>query len=127
MSPGGSDSRITGSAVEDAAASYLESIGYRVMERNYRARVGEIDIVAIDDGTLVFVEVRYRKASSLVSPEESLTRRKVRRLELTARRYLAERAIGGSAPIRFDLCAVSDAGRSIRVLRNIVGFGQALG
>ncbi|MGE5578712.1 MAG: YraN family protein [Bacillota bacterium] len=123
---GGSDSRITGSAMEDAAAAYLRSTGYEVIERNYRARVGEIDIVAKDNGTLVFVEVRYRKPSSMVSPEESLTREKARRLRLAARRYLAEREISDGVPVRFDLCAVSDGGRSFQVLRNIIGFGQAL-
>jgi len=123
---GGSDPKITGSAMEDAAAFYLTSAGYQVIERNYRARVGEIDIVAEDNGTIVFVEVRYRKPSSLVSPEESLTKEKARRLQLAARRYLADRGIGDGVPVRFDLCAVSDGGRSFQVLRNIIGFGQAV-
>lgn len=112
--------------MEDAAAFYLRSAGYEVLERNYRSRVGEIDIVAEDNGTIVFVEVRYRKPSSLVSPEESITKEKARRLKLAARRYLAEQGIGDGVPVRFDLCAVSDGGRSFQVLRNVIGFGQAL-
>lgn len=98
-------------AGEDAAAVYLQKAGYRIIERNFRCRFGEIDAVALLDEMLVFVEVRYRRKGGLVTGEESVSREKVRRLRLAIRRYLAERAVPeANTPIRVDLCVVPDAG-----------------
>lgn len=108
--------------MEDAAALYLAKIGYEVLERNYRSRFGEIDIVGRHDGLLVFVEVKYRKPGSLVSAEESVTREKARRIRLTVRRYTAEKGIDDRIPIRIDLCVVGDGGRSFQVLAGVIEF-----
>lgn len=108
--------------MEEAAARYLVERGYLVIERNYRGRFGEIDIIAKQGETLVFVEVRYRKSGALVSPEESLTREKARRIRLTVRRYVGERGIGDRVPLRVDLCVVTDSGRSLQILPGIIEF-----
>ncbi len=115
-------SRVVGAAMEEAAASHLVECGYRVIERNYHSRFGEIDIVAADGDTLVFVEVKYRKTGSLVSPLESLTREKAHRIRLTVRQYLGRRGVDCRVPVRVDLCVVTDNGRSLQVLPGVVEF-----
>lgn len=95
----------TGRAGEDYAALWLENHGYRVVGRNYHSRYGEIDIIAENAQYIVFVEVKTRQAGGLVSPEESVTRRKQEKLLLTAQQYLAR----NPTPLqpRFDLAAVT--------------------
>ena len=58
---------------EDLARSHLESMGYTILEPNYRTRSGEVDLIAEFEGVLIFVEVRTRTGSAFGSPEESLT------------------------------------------------------
>ena len=65
--------RQTGSFYEDRAAEYLESIGYDILCRNFYGKGGEIDIVAKDNETLVFVEVKYRSSVRYGFPEEAVT------------------------------------------------------
>ncbi|NTW15484.1 MAG: YraN family protein [Candidatus Moranbacteria bacterium] len=88
----------TGRRGEDAAARYLRSKGYRILERNYRngrgKAVGEVDIVASDDRGIVFVEVKARIADASVEevfPEEAITPSKLRKLARVAEEYLRER------------------------------------
>jgi putative endonuclease len=76
---------------EEHAARYLRSLGYRVRERNYRTRSGEIDIVAEHKGALVFVEVKARSATDFAEPRESVTRAKQRQVARVATSYLGAR------------------------------------
>lgn len=103
------EARAAGFAKEDEACAFLERNGYSVIERNFRTRSGELDVVARHGELLVFVEVRYRRAGSLVSAEESITREKARRIRSAVRSYLAARRIGENEPLRVDLCVVRDA------------------
>jgi len=89
-----------GAAAEALAARFLEARGVRVVERNYRCRGGEIDIVATDGATLVFVEVRLRRGSAFGGAAASITAAKQRRLALAARHYLGR--LGREPPCRFD-------------------------
>lgn len=90
---------------ERLAARYLDSIGYRVLQRNFRCPLGEIDIIAQDGETLVFVEVRTRTGDTYGTALESLTFEKLDRLKRLALYYIqAER--GGEVPCRIDLVAV---------------------
>lgn len=61
---------------EDIAAQYLQGQGYRLLQRNFRSRCGEIDIICADKQTIIFVEVKTRTSSKFGSPEESITRTK---------------------------------------------------
>lgn len=90
---------------EQAAAAYLESLGYRILARNVRYRAGEIDLVATENGFLVFVEVKTRRGSRFGSPAEAVTAEKQRRLVRLAGIYLAHRG-GNPPPCRFDVVAV---------------------
>ncbi|MFT4703079.1 MAG: putative endonuclease [Bradymonadia bacterium] len=90
---------------EDIAAEYVRSLGWTVVERGARFRVGELDIIAEDGKWLVFVEVRSLWRITTVRPEDSITRPKQRKLTLAARLYLA-RYRGRCPYARFDVVAV---------------------
>ena len=100
-----SDRRDLGIRGEELARRHLLSRGYRVLESNYRAKGGEIDVVAEKDGTLVFVEVRTRHRSGFGSPEESVTARKRARLVDAAQEYL-QTSGAEDRDWRIDLVAV---------------------
>ena len=84
---------------EARAARYLECRGQRVLERNFRVRGGEIDLVCKDGKTLVFVEVRWRTNRNFGGAAASITTGKQRRIILAARHYLARH---GDCDCRFD-------------------------
>ena len=88
-----------GRAGERAAAAYLVSEGYHVVERNYRCRRAEVDLIVQRDGTLVFVEVRTRCDELFGRPEETLTTAKLRRLQRHAQAYAAWRYWSGACRI----------------------------
>jgi putative endonuclease len=90
---------------EEEAARYLAGQGYCLLERNFRCPHGEMDIIALDGRTLVFVEVRSRATDNFGLPQESVGRQKQARLRRVARYYLA--ASGGHrGPVRFDVLAI---------------------
>jgi putative endonuclease len=93
-----------GREAESLAARYLESRGLRLIERNFRIRGGEIDLIMQDQRTLVFVEVRQRSRSDFGGAAASITLTKQRRLILAARHYLAGRP---ACDCRFD-CILID-------------------
>lgn len=100
-----------GEAGERAAAEYLERKGYRILHRHYRFGRGEIDIIARDGGTIVFVEVKTRSGSGYGEPEEAVTPSKVKQVRKIAAAYLAQRRIG-ECDCRFDVIAVlAEGGR----------------
>lgn len=89
MTSAGFNRKQKGRAAEDAAALYLAAKGYRIIERNWSCRAGEIDIIAERDGRLVFVEVRSRSGSMAQgTPEEAVTLRKIEQVRRTAGVYL---------------------------------------
>lgn len=96
----------TGRRAEELAAAFLERAGLRIVARNWRRPEGELDLVADDAGTCVFVEVRSRTGATLGHPLESITLEKRRRVIRSARLYLSE----GPAPAtgyRFDVIAIT--------------------
>lgn len=91
---------------ETAAAHLLESIGYQIIGRNVRFRAGELDLIARDGATLVFVEVKTRLSATAGAGEEAITPAKQRQLARLAEIYLA--AQGGPPPLcRFDVVIVT--------------------
>ncbi|HOV78583.1 MAG TPA: YraN family protein [Bacillota bacterium] len=95
----------TGAKGEEVAAEYLERNGYRLLSKNYSCRFGEIDMVAMDRETLVFVEVRSCSGEKYGPPEESITRRKQLKLRQLAWHYLKAEGKTGSS-CRFDVISV---------------------
>lgn len=100
--------RELGSLFEQRAAQFLECRGYVVLARNFRTRGGEIDIVARDGDTVVFVEVRARSRLSFGSAAETVGPVKRARLVRAARAYAQFRGL--DCPMRFDVIAV-ESGR----------------
>jgi putative endonuclease len=104
---------------ERAAEKYLRRCGYRIIQRNFRAAGAEIDIVAMDGETLVFVEVKTRRNRDAGAPEEAVDERKQKQIrraaEIFATRYRAD-----DVTMRFDIIAVDASGErlEIELLRN---------
>jgi putative endonuclease len=90
---------------ERLAVRFLRRQGYRILDRNYRNRLGEIDIVAEDRGVLVFTEVRTLKASAGHLPEETIQWKKQQRLSRTALAYIQYKRLE-DRPARFDVVSV---------------------
>jgi len=113
--------RETGARGENIAVSYLEKKGYRIRDRNYRCRAGEVDIVAENAGYLVFVEVRTKKDISFGSPEESITAAKKKRMVAVAQTYIDTHS-GLPSNWRIDVVAIQldDKGKvsQIRLVKN---------
>ena len=114
------NTRKTGQHYEDMAVTYLEKQGYRILQCNYRCRYGEIDIIARNEGYLVFVEVKYRKTIDSTSAFEAVDFRKQRRICGVARWYLVEKHISENAKCRFDVVGIQ--GDSIRVFKNAFDY-----
>ena len=93
---------------EELACAELDARGYAILERRYRTRYGEIDVIARDGDTLVFVEVRRKSAADFGSAAESVTRDKQRRIIRMALDYLARAALVDRCPVRFDVVAIDD-------------------
>ena len=108
-----------GAAAEDLAAVYLEGQGLRIIERNYRCRFGEIDLVARSGAVLVFVEVRARKSEAFGGAAGSITAAKRRRLVAAARHYLAVHRRDRAC--RFDVILVRGASQRIEWLTDAFG------
>jgi putative endonuclease len=109
MVPRRTSTKEKGRAGEQLAARFLEKQGFRILNRNYRNRLGEIDIVADDSGVLVFVEVRTLKESAGHTPEETIQWKKQQRLSRTALAYIQHKGLE-EWPARFDVVAVAFAG-----------------
>lgn len=90
---------------EDAAAAYLERVGMRVIERNWRGARGELDIVAIDGTELVMCEVKTRTSDSRGTPEEAVSPTKRRQLGRLASAYVAANGLG-ECEVRFDVISI---------------------
>ena len=99
---------------EDLACAELERRGYAILDRRYRARFGEIDIVARHDEEIVFVEVKARVGFRFGGGADAVTRRKQRRVALLAADYLARHRLH-DRPCRFDVVSVDLGGTTPRV------------
>jgi putative endonuclease len=99
---------------ERFAERELAAAGYRVLERNFRLRSGEIDFVAEDSGVLCFVEVKGRSGSGFGRPADAVTSEKQRRIFRAAQVYLRRRGLG-DVPCRFDVVTIDESGDKPRV------------
>ena len=97
---------LLGHRAEELAAAKLARSGYEILEKNYRCRYGEIDIIAHDVDDLVFVEVRSRRSLEPFSPAESVDARKQEKLILTAQHYLMSHDSPADTDCRFDVVEV---------------------
>src|SRR5512138_3467080 len=107
-----------GARAEDLCAELLRAAGLRLLERNWRCRLGEIDLIAEERGTLVFAEVRMRSGGGFGGAAESITAAKRERLLAAARLYLARRP---DAACRFDVFLIEGEPRQVRWIRDAFG------
>lgn len=110
-----------GQRAEREAATHLSRHGLGLVECNYHCRMGEIDLVMRDGGTLVFVEVRYRGRGDYGSAAASIDVRKRRRIVNAARHYLQRHRT--DSPVRFDVVAI-DGGDSMEWIRSAFDAGD---
>lgn len=105
-----------GAEAENLAAAFLERAGLKLIERNYRCRFGEIDVIAHDGAVLVFVEVRMRSSARFGGAAGSITAAKQMKLLRTARFYLA--GVTRAPECRFDALLIDGRDNSIEWLKN---------
>ncbi len=91
---------------EKLAAKFLRRRGYKIIQRNYRCKLGEIDIIAERDGTIVFVEVRTRQTEEFGPPQYSITAAKRNQISRVALCYIREKNLVGQS-CRFDAIAIT--------------------
>jgi len=98
--------RQLGQLGEQAAARYLIANGYHLLERNWRCRLGEIDLVATREDQIIFIEVRTRAGSRFGSGAESVDHRKQAKLRQLALVYLREKGLSQEVKLRFDVVSI---------------------
>ncbi|MCQ4346045.1 YraN family protein [Pseudomonas stutzeri] len=104
-----SEQQRRGQAAEGWALTHLEEHGLRLVARNWRCRLGELDLVMLDGDTLVFVEVRYRRHAAWGGAEASVDARKRSRVAAAAQAYLQQHPRRAQSPCRFDVVAIAPA------------------
>lgn len=98
--------RQIGSYYENLAASFLENQGLRIIEKNFRCRFGEIDLIAKDKNYLVFAEVKWRNSGFSGTAKEAVTYEKQRTISKVAKYYLFQKKISFDSFLRFDVIAI---------------------
>lgn len=108
-----------GKAGEAAAVGFLEKNGYRILERNYKSKLGEIDIIALDKDTVCFIEVKTRTSNAFGSPSEAVSRLKQRHIAKVALAFLKAHTLLHKKA-RFDVISIlrSDETAKIDLIKN---------
>lgn len=110
--------RKTGNKGEYLACSYLEEIGFEIIERNFQFGHGEIDIIAKDEKTLVFIEVKYRKNLSFGHPETAIPLPKQKQIRKIAESYLWKNNISDHS-CRIDVIAITQLKGQAPIINHI--------
>jgi len=110
--------KLLGKEGEDQAARFLMKQGYRIIERNYRTRSGEIDLIALHDGAVVFIEVKTRTSNAFGAPELAVNPRKQQRMVKAALGYIKYKKLY-QVPCRFDVVAITTAAeKEVELIQN---------
>ncbi len=97
--------RKTGNSAETLVVRHLESLGYKIVERNFYCKTGELDIIATDGKELVFVEVRSRHSDAAINPLFTISEKKQNSIKKAAQIYLMKNPV--DLPFRFDIAVVT--------------------
>lgn len=97
-----------GQQAEELACAYLIQQGLQLVAKNYRTKMGEIDLLMMDKDALVFIEVRYRQSKNFGSGMETVTYTKQKKLIKTAQYYLQQQRLTDKVPCRFDIIDISN-------------------
>lgn len=117
-------SKEKGNIGEETAVNYLIGNGYRILDRNYRSRYGEIDIIGEDNGYIAFVEVKSRKNFDMGLPCEAVNYRKQRQIARMALMYIASKKLSDRS-FRFDVVEVVADSYEVKYIRLIKDAFQA--
>ena len=109
----------TGKIGEDIAIDFLKKKGYKIIERNYKCVFGEVDIVALDSGNIVFVEVKSRRSEYFGDPTDAVDLNKQKKISKIALNYLKEKRLDNH-DARFDVIAIklSPNGNTVELIEN---------
>lgn len=119
--------REVGTRQESRAAEYLESLGYHILVRNFRCRFGEIDLIAKQDDTYIFIEVKYRTGRTAGDPTSAVDGKKQKKISKTADYYRMLHQIPMDVPCRFDVVAETrDTGGDPRLCERVLLSGERL-
>ena len=116
------NNRRSGLLGEDGAMNYLIGKGYKMLERNYNGRHGEIDLIMLDKDTLVFVEVKARENTKFGTPEEAITTAKMRNIISVAMEYVKKHRYF-DMNMRFDVVAILRD--NVNHIKNAFDFNMA--
>ncbi len=120
----GVNNLFSGKQGEDKAINFLRTKGYKIISRNFKSKLGEIDIIALDHGTLVFIEVKTRWSKVFGLPEEAVTPWKIKSIIKTAKYY---KMLHPELPesLRIDVVAISlfpgGEVEEIKLIKNVTG------
>lgn len=103
------DKRAVGKRFEEKACEYMAEQGFLILERNFRCRQGEIDVIGEDGEYLVFAEVKYRASGMSGNPAEAVTAAKQKKICRTADYYRYRHGIGEDRAVRYDVIAIEAA------------------
>ena len=113
----------TGRQGEDLASAILQKAGYKIIDKNYRSRFGEIDIIAEIKKVYVFVEVKYRKDMGFGLPQEVVTKVKLNKIRKTAELYLYENKL--APDWRIDVITINPVTKDFELFDNVFTLGMA--
>ena len=115
------NNRKKGSVYEEKAAAFLIAKKYLILERNFRRKTGEIDLIVKDteEDAIVFTEVKYRLRKATGYPEDAVTKEKQLRIRRTAEWYIKEKGIPWNTKMRFDVISILND--EIKHIRNAFG------
>lgn len=119
--------REIGTRYEEMACDYLHKNGVHMLEKNFRCRQGEIDIIGQDKETLVFFEVKYRATMKNGAAEEAVTPEKQRKICRTADYYRYCHNYGEDRPIRYDVIAINGKGTEMTLVWYQNAFSHVYG
>ncbi|MEI7690138.1 MAG: YraN family protein [bacterium] len=115
-------SKEIGDEGENLACQILEKMGYKILERNYRSRFGEIDIIAEICKVIVVVEVKYKEDQGYGLPQEAVTKQKLRKIVRTAQIYIRDKELV-NPDWRVDVLAIEHPSQKYQLLENVYTEG----
>ncbi len=101
-----SSKREIGTLYEEKASDYLEDRGFEIIERNFRCKLGEIDIIAKKGGYIHFIEVKYRRESNYGNPLEAVNYKKQRIISRVALVFMSRNGLENDTPVSFDVISI---------------------
>ena len=107
--------KVTGDEGERIALNYIKKLGYKVIETNFRNKIGEIDIIAYDGNVLVFIEVKYKKSDYFGLPREAVNYHKQRKIMMVAQSYIKTKNLYHKVS-RFDIVEI--LGQEVTHIKN---------